>query len=666
MKKIPLSLLALLSLTASGFALTPTEWQRRQTVNVGASGLTKVALPAATFDSALSTLADLRLLDPSGMEVPFLLDRDPAPRQPSSGRALASKSFRSTPNGDTTQLVIETGTSEPLDAIDLETPAPFFLKAAHVEISGDGVTWESLGPALPVFRQFGAEQLQLPLNRRNAPFIRVTLDDFRSRQVDFSGAKVLPAPTHAAPPVLAPLGARITRRDEFAGETVLTVTLDGSHVLLAGLTLDAKDPLFMRRVEVTVREARGATSGEVPIGSGTIYRLALDSAPARSQLNIPLEFSPATKELLVHICNGDSPPLKIDGLQAEQHPVNLLFNAAAAGTYTILSGNPQADAPRYDLAAFAGEMRAARAAPVVPGNVEETPDYRPRESLATPPMPDVPLTGAPLDPTPWSGRQQVQISQPGVQELELDVEALARALPDGSDLRVLRDGNQIPYVLERPALARSLALTPANAPNIKRPNTSVWKLQLPQAGLPIQRITLSTTTPLFQRKFRLYEKVTGPEGQEIEIPLASGDWSRTPGSGVPDTRTFPLSDRLRGDTLWIETENGDNPPINLGTCQAVYPVVRLVFKVAETDGFVLAYGNKAANTPRYDLNLVAVKLLTSSRNVAQLATGGQNSTSPLGVSNSINGGYVFWAALAVVVVALLVVVAKLLPKPPGQ
>jgi hypothetical protein len=99
----------------------------------------------------------------------------------------------------------------------------------------------------------------------------------------------------------------------------------------------------------------------------------------------------------------------------------------------------------------------------------------------------------------------------------------------------------------------------------------------------------------------------------------------------------------------------------------VYPVVRLVFKVAETDGFALAYGNKNASAPRYDLSLVAVKLLTSSRNVAQLTPGesGPAKTGSWNPLDSVNSGYVFWGALALVVVVLLVVVAKLLPKPPA-
>jgi hypothetical protein len=175
---------------------------------------------------------------------------------------------------------------------------------------------------------------------------------------------------------------------------------------------------------------------------------------------------------------------------------------------------------------------------------------------------------------------------------------------------------------------------------------------------------LASTTPLFQREFRIYEKLSSSEGHAYEATLASGMWSRTPEPGMPETRVFDLSDRARTDTLWIETDNGDNPAIALGTVQAVYPVVRLIFKVADTGGFELIYGNKAANAPRYDLSLVAVKLLTSSRNVAKLAAGESNSSARNAFSG-IRGGTLFWAALALVVIVLLVVVAKLLPKPPA-
>ncbi|MBI2497441.1 MAG: hypothetical protein HYV75_05830 [Opitutae bacterium] len=451
--------------------------------------------------------------------------------------------------------------------------------------------------------------------------------------------------------------------DEFAGETVLTVTLDGKNVPLAELGLAVQDQLFMRRVTVAIREVRGDVSGERMVGSGTVYRVALEGAPVQARLAVPLDFSPPTRELLVHIHNGDSPPLVLDGVSARQHPVHLLFLAPAPGTYALLSGNVQAAAPRYDLAAFAGELRTAAAATVAPGALEPMPGYHPRESLAEPPLPEVPLAGAPLDTREWLYRRPVQVTRAGVQELELDPEALARSRPDFADLRVLRNGNQVPYVLERPALARSLALTPADAPDAKRPTVSRWRLVLPQAGLPVRRLVLSSATPLFSRQIRIYEKVTGTDNRTRESALAGGAWSRTPEPGVAETRIFELSGRPQTDTLWIETDNGDNPAIALGAVQAVHPVVRLVFKVAETGGCSLAYGNAAANAPRYDLSLVAVRLLTAGRNVAQVAGGGQPAAAGSFFAR-LDNRYLLWGSLTVVVVALLAVVAKLLPKPP--
>src|SRR5262249_27371432 len=152
----------------------------------------------------------------------------------------------------------------------------------------------------------------------------------------------------------------------------------------------------------------------------------------------------------------------------------------------------------------------------------------------------------------------IRIAHDGVQELELDPEVLARARPNLADLRLLRGGNQIPYVLEQPGLARSLSLPPAGTPDPKRPTISVWQLRLPQAGLPLTRLLFTSTTPLFQREFRVFEKIKGQSGGVTEYTLAAGGWSRTPEPGVPETRVFELTDRPRTDTLWIEADNGDN------------------------------------------------------------------------------------------------------------
>ncbi len=368
----------------------------------------------------------------------------------------------------------------------------------------------------------------------------------------------------------------MSRREEFANETVLTVGLDGRNLPLARIGLEVSGPLFMRRVTVAIREADGAASRERLVASGTLYRVALDGTEPRSQLELelPEEFLPPTSEILVHIHNGDSPALMLGGVTARLHPTDLIFNAPAAGTYRVLTGNPQANFPSYDLAAFSRELRLANATAVTAGPIEATPGYHPRESLAAAPLPDVPLAGAPLDTRDWAFHRALRLDQAGVQELELDPAALAGTQAGYGDLRVLRGGNQIPYVLEQPALFRALAIAPVAEPDPKHPNLSRWRVTLPQSGLLVSRLTLTSATPLFSRQFRLYEKLTTAEGRAYEQVLASGDWSRKPEPGVPETRVFALSARLHTDTLWIETDNGDNPAIELGTVQAAYPVVR--------------------------------------------------------------------------------------------
>ena len=652
------ALLAVFAATSALASLVPTEWQYRQKLNVTAAGLTRVDLPAASFDAAGPDQQDFRIVDSSGREIAYLLDRPPAP----TPRLVRPAAFDIKVEPGSTRLLITTGVTTALTSLVLETPHPFFLRSATVEISDDNTQWTTLDQGVPLFRQWGAEKLELPLAHHSAAYLRITLNDQRGAPVAFTGAllnvNARPAPT------LVPIAAEITRRDEFAGETVATLSLDGRHVPLAALELPAGDPLFMRRVTVSVRDVNGGVSSERTVGSGTIYRVALDGSPTRSQLEIPLDFTPDTRELLVHVHNGDSPPLAFDTVQPKRRVLNLLFMAPAPGAYTLLSGNPQASAPRYDLAVFASELREANPVTIIPGSLETTPDYHPRDSLGAPSMPDVPLEGAPLDAKDWAQRRTVQLTHAGVQELELDPAALAKAQSDFGDLRLLRGENQIPYVLEQPALSRSVTLKPSLTRDPKRPSVSTWQIKLSHAGLPLRRLVLSSATPLFQRQFRIFEKLTNQESGAYELTLASGNWSRTPEPGVPETRVFEIDGRTHTDTLWIETNDGDNPAIALDAVQAIYPVARMIFKTAEPGNVILAYGNPLANAPRYDLSLVAVKLLTAPRHPAKLDAGESTSGAAKDLFAGLSGGPIFWAALGLVVVVLLVVVAKLLPKPP--
>jgi hypothetical protein len=213
-----------------------------------------------------------------------------------------------------------------------------------------------------------------------------------------------------------------------------------------------------------------------------------------------------------------------------------------------------------------------------------------------------------------------------------------------------------------------MALTPVPEADPKRPGVSVWRIALPHAGIPVSRLVLRSGTPLFSRQFRLSERRDSPNGGTAVARRCTAAWSRRPEPGEPETCTLEISDRLATDTLWLETDNGDNPAIALDAVTATHPVARLVFKVTGPDGFELAYGQREAAAPSYDLRLVAARLLTVPRQVAQLAPA-PAAKAEGGLAKMLrgaNGGVIFWGALALVVLVLLGAVAKLLPKAPGS
>jgi hypothetical protein len=100
-------------------------------------------------------------------------------------------------------------------------------------------------------------------------------------------------------------------------------------------------------------------------------------------------------------------------------------------------------------------------------------------------QPGVQNEGVPLDVSSWTFRKPVEISRNGVQQLELDPDVLSHAQPDFADLRLMRDGDQISYILERTTVQRVLTPQVITTNDARDPKLSRWIFKLPQSGLPI-------------------------------------------------------------------------------------------------------------------------------------------------------------------------------------
>jgi hypothetical protein len=629
----------------------PPDWKHVQTVHVDQTGLLKLSVPLETLDAARPALADLRLYDDAGREVPFRIERPtPAPRAVRSAR-----NFRVTLAGNATIATFATDLAQPLDRVTLETPASDFIKAVTLEGSNDGQSWLTVAREQLIFRRDGASRLHLEFAPAVWAHLRVTVDDRRAEAIPLTGATVHaadPAPTPAEP-----LELKLVERDESAGQTRFTLLAAGARVALAGLQIEATDPLFTRQVTLAYRDYVEGEVRESVLARGTVYRVALEGQPATSNLSFAAEAILPTRELILTVKNGDSPPLNVAAIRATRRPVYAAWLATQPGPFHFLSGNAKCAAPRYDLAALGASVSARLVQSPTVTALAANPAYRAPE-----PLPEIQDVGTAIDLAKWKYRKRVELAKPGVQQLELDLETLSRAATAFEDLRLVRGGQQIPYLLERTSITRSFAPTVEKADDPKRPTVSRWRIRLPHPALPVTQLVCETDAPFFKRDVSVTEQVPDERGNAYTVTRASTTWTRTL-EQRKEKLVLSLSPPV-GDALMVEIESGDNPPLALKNFALRHPVTRVIFKTGSDAAPFLYYGNAQASCPRYDIDLVARQLLAAEKAKATLGQAEPLKKSRWSDAGDLGGkaGWIFWVVLGVVVVALLFVIARLLPK----
>jgi hypothetical protein len=630
----------------------PVEWQHAQQFEVAAPGLVRISLPVATLDAARPALEDLRLGDDAGNELPYLVMRP----VPAGKNVRTAKSFQVSLNPASTVITVETGLAQPLEGVTLETPAQNFIKAVRVETSDDGQSWQPLVKGQAVFRQnYGAENLKIPLPKLAVKWLRLTVDDQRSQPVPFTGAAVYAAAAETTPNETN--NVTIAERDENPGETRFTLNLGAANLDVASLQIETDEPLFTRAVTLAVPQVTEAGVVEQVIGQGVIYRVAVEGQPAVMKLSVPLENRIRSRELVLRIRNDDSPPLPVTAVRVERRPVYLVFMARSAGTLHLLTGNQLCAAPHYDLAGLGANLKNIPVTPVTISALADNPNYHAPEALG-----GLQVSGAALDVSAWKFRKPLQLSRGGAQQAELDLDVLAHADGGFADLRVMRGSNQVPFIVQRTSISRAITPAVTVTNNARQPQLSRWLIKLPKSNLPLTRLTCIATTPLFQRSLSVSEELTDERGGKYRHSLGGATWTQTP---ERKSKEFSLSfDSVpQSDTLILETENGDNPAITLEQFTAYYPATRLLFKAGVDEKLLLYYGNPRVGAPSYDLSLVAGELLAAKKTPATFATEEQlKKTSWAESQTPGTGGILFWGILAVVVIGLLVVISRLLPK----
>ena len=624
-------------------------WEFRQQVTLEQTGVVKIPLPVQLLDVAQPDFRDLRILDDHGNEVPYFLE---APRSRLSAVSPV-KSFSSTVDNDATTILIDTGTKEPIDCILLSTPAPSFIKPVRIEGSNNNRDWKLLVEGRPIFREpNGIGNLEVNIDSGAWSHLRLTIDDSRSVAIPVTGVSmrtvVASSSSHLVP-------VKIVENTKSSGTNRVVVDLGFAHLPLASIRIESPDPLFKRQVFVATSQLEDNTAQERIFGRGLIYHMTVGSYPATNN-SISLDIQTPSRQLIMLIEDGDNPPLNITSVDAEVRNVYVTF-VAPATSLNFFTGNKLASSPRYDLAAMSANLRTIAPTSAQFSTLQPNPSFNGSATL-----PEIPNLGSEIDTRGWRYRKPVKIIEDGVQQLELDIAVLSHSKDDLSDLRLVKGNRQISFVLEHTSISRSVQPESSLLEDSKRPSVSRWRLKVPYQRLPFARLTCTITNQVFKRDVVLYEELKDERGEPYKRILSSGTWLRTPTLENSEF-TLNISQRPQSDILYLEIDNQDNPHINAANFQLNYPVNRLLFKGANAGVTQLYYGNKHANSPTYDVQLVGERLLVSPKHIAEFGPE-ESLISDWTAGRMLKGkaGIVFWASLVLVVASLLVVITHLLPK----
>ena len=598
--------------------------------------------------------SDLRLYDTAGNEVPYLLVTPEVEARWRGGRLLRVASTK-----DASGFELDLEALLPVDRVRLDgLPVPF-LKRVRLEGSGDRTRWTVLAADATLFDlpDEGLEHTSLDFTAGSYRFLRITWDDRSSarmplpRRVEARVASAVQGP--------APLRAAVTieRRASEPGKSRFRIRLPGGHLPIVALELDVSAERVMRTARVSEGRLDGGQVVPTELGSATLRR-AVRAGVSASALRIPLA-SPTEAQLELVVDDGNNRPLDVTGATAVFATLPFVYFESAGGDSLVARyGDRRLPAPHYDLEAMRDRVPALSLAEARWGAPREAPGVGPVAGDGA-----LPMAGGAIDVKSFRFARPIPSGGPGLATLQLDAAVLAHSTL--SDLRIgTSDGHQVPFLVERLDEPLALALPPIESVKSARDGTarSRYRIRLPYAGLPGSRLVLRTDARVFDRHVTVEVEPSpspadarprgvGRDGQRI---VANATWVNT----EPDTPAAALTlerPPLASTELTLLIDEGDNAPLPLRDVSLLLPGYRLRFFRDGSTALTLLYGRPDLPAPRYDLALVAPRLLGAA---AEDVVPGPES----GVSNvtGITPTVVFWCALAVAIAVLLVLIVRLL------
>lgn len=669
---VPLAFLAIAPLVVAEEGVRPvtTSFRFSRPVTPGAAGANRLAVDGELLGGCeargtAALLRDLRLFAPDGSEVPYLLVA-PVRSEPTwVGASLLPIPETKLASGFEADL----GALRRIDRLRLSGLRAPFLKRLRLEGSGDRARWTVL---VAEGTLFDLPEEGLTLTESGFPpgqhrFLRLVWNDARSGRVRLPPRVEARLAGTGGPPEPLREAISFERRASEPGRSRYRLKLGSAGLPIAAVEVGVDSGNVLRAARVLESRLAGGRLVPFELGAATLRRAERDGAAA-AEMSVRLALAPSEAELELVIDDGGNPPLAVTTLTATFEALPWIYFESPDGSpLTARFGSPRLAPPRYDLEALRPAI--ARGDGPSPANASWG-DRQPVVTVASQAGPGARIPpGAALDLAGFRDSRPIPPGPAGLTALRLDAAVLAVS-PNLSDVRIATaDGRQVPYLLETLDEPLVLKLPTPQRVEDPRPRSgpgeagrlSFHRIELPFERLPASRLELESTARVFSRRVAVLRERFGgrPETAGTFPEVVSGAWE----NADPDRKAPALVLDLaagEGRELFVSTDDGDNAPVSLVRASLLLPAHRLRFVRQEGVPLSLVYGQAGLAPPRYDLELLAPRLLGAPAFEAALAP-----TVPQAVEREKDAGpRLFWAALVGAVVALLLLVARLLRRAP--
>jgi hypothetical protein len=203
--------------------------------------------------------------------------------------------------------------------------------------------------------------LSIPASRTGLARVRLDTADLAAAQPSLSDLRIVDGEGRQWPYLLErdAVTAAVPMQMQQAGlearQARYTLVPSPRPLRLNGIEIDVDAGFVDRPFTLTGTDADGK---EHTLAGGRLQRATRSNPPLR----IAFADLRAT-ELVLAVQNGDEAPLSITAVRAFS-PLSELYVAAPAGDYALLAGDPDADAPQYEIAALRSTVLAVPAVDV--------------------------------------------------------------------------------------------------------------------------------------------------------------------------------------------------------------------------------------------------------------------------------------------------------------